>query len=341
MKISVALCTYNGSRFLQEQLESFTKQSRSPDEVVIVDDRSNDDTVAIAKAFARTAEFPISILENEANLGSTGNFEKAISLCSGDIIALSDQDDIWMPEKLERLESIFTSDPSVGMVFSDAVLVDERLVPIGIRLWAETFRPRDRAAFAAGRASKVLLQYNVVTGATMSFRRTLASAILPIPQLMGFIHDAWIALVASLGSRVVALDEKLVLYRQHTGQQLGAGLSRWEIARSDRYQLTLEDRRQAINRLDDFRDIIDEGFLKRLRRIAPDPEIVPSAAVFTSMLSSARKNIEEHIVHISARLALPPERHLRLLEIVGEMATGRYATFSRGWQSAALDLVRK
>lgn len=341
MKISIALCTYKGSLFLQEQLDSFAKQSRLPDELVLVDDNSEDDTVGIAHKFARRAPFPVRVVVNDFNVGSTRNFEKAIHLCNGDIIALSDQDDVWVPEKLKRLEPIFASDPAVGMVFTNATLVDDRLRPLRSRLWHETFRARDRAAFAEGRASKVLLQYNVVTGATMAFRRSIKDAILPIPTLPGYIHDAWIALIASLISHIVALDEKLVLYRQHPGQQLGAGLPRWKMARAQRYRLTIQDRRVAMNRLADFRKIIDSQFLQRLASEAVDPQLVPSPAVFEGMLLSAQKSIEQHIKHISARLELPSARLLRIPQIFEEMATGRYGIYSRGWQSAALDLVRK
>lgn len=341
MNISIALCTYNGSRFLSEQLASFAMQSRLPDEVVLVDDRSSDDTLSIARDFALNAPFPVVIVENEVNLGSTQNFEKAITLCTGDIIALSDQDDVWMPEKLERLARVFASRPEVGMVFSNASIVDDSLNPIDVSLWSETFRPRDRRAFASGRAAEVLLQYNVVTGATMAFRRELVKAIVPVPVLKEFIHDAWIALIASLASEIVAVKKDLIMYRQHSGQQLGAGLSRWEIPRSERYRLTIEDRLTAIARIDQFKRIINDEFLDRLRSIAPDPTKVPSSAEFEKMLINAHSSIMEHIEHISARLKLPAARPSRVADIIGEMATGRYREYSRGWQSAVLDLVRK
>lgn len=341
MKISVALCTYNGSRFLREQLESIAHQSRLPDEIVIVDDGSTDESVTIANEFAKTSLVSVAIHANDVNLGSTRNFARAIKLCSGDVIALSDQDDVWLPKKLERISTEFNSDPRVGMVFSNAMLADERLSPIGGNLWRESFRPRDRFAFSQGQATDVLLQYNVVTGATMAFRAALKPAILPIPILAEFIHDGWIALIAAMCSRVVALPENLINYRQHSEQQLGAGLSRWQIPRSERYRLTIADRELAIARLENFRHIFDLSFLELMRSVAPAPQLVPTLERFTHMLEQTSQRIEKHIAHIAARADLSEPRPYRLRRVIREMKTGRYEEFSRGWQSALLDLVRK
>ncbi len=103
-RISVALCTYNGERFLPQQLASMAKQTRLPDELVVCDDRSTDRTMALVREFAASSPYPVRIFENEHNLGFAANFERAIRLCEGDLIALSDQDDIWYPIRLERSE---------------------------------------------------------------------------------------------------------------------------------------------------------------------------------------------------------------------------------------------
>src|SRR6266567_6944512 len=104
-RISVAMCTYNGARFLREQLESIAAQSRLPDELVVCDDGSTDETVETIKAFVGRAPFAVRLEINSKNLGSTKNFEKAIGLCEGEIIALADQDDVWKPQKLAVLEA--------------------------------------------------------------------------------------------------------------------------------------------------------------------------------------------------------------------------------------------
>src|SRR6266550_1879624 len=133
------MCTYNGSLYLREQLDSIMRQTRLPDELVICDDCSVDETRQIIEDFASVAPFPVHLHVNEQNLGSTKNFEKAISLCEGDAIALADQDDVWNPFKLDRIETVLNSSPKVGLVFSDAEVVDEKLKPLGYNLWQLSF----------------------------------------------------------------------------------------------------------------------------------------------------------------------------------------------------------
>src|ERR1700760_1987549 len=116
-KISVALCTYNGERFLGRQLASIQQQTRLPDELVACDDCSTDRTLEILNDFAAAAGFPVNIIRNEEKLGVAANFERAIRLCQGSLIALCDQDDIWYPSRLERSEEEFVAHPDVGLVF--------------------------------------------------------------------------------------------------------------------------------------------------------------------------------------------------------------------------------
>ena len=123
MKISIALATYNGTRYLREQLDSFVAQSRPPDELVITDDNSTDDTISIIKSFASQAPFEIRYSVNEKNIGYTANFERAIQQCTGDLIFLSDQDDIWLPEKIARIEAEFEQNPAALLIMCDALLV--------------------------------------------------------------------------------------------------------------------------------------------------------------------------------------------------------------------------
>jgi glycosyltransferase involved in cell wall biosynthesis len=148
LSISVAMCTYNGSRFLPEQLASIARQTRQPDEMVVSDDGSTDATAEIVENFARSAPFPVRFIRNPRNLGSTKNFEQAIGLCSCDLIALSDQDDIWMPDKLARQAEMFELDPSLGGVFTDAELIDETGTLLCQRLWFSIyFSPSEQQKF--------------------------------------------------------------------------------------------------------------------------------------------------------------------------------------------------
>src|SRR5207248_1903508 len=122
--ISVAMCTFNGARFLDAQLESLAAQSRPPDELVVCDDCSSDNSREIITSFALRSAFDVRLVVNDKNLGTTKNFEKAIQLCQGPIIALADQDDVWYAHKLDRIERAFLASPSVVAVFSDADIID-------------------------------------------------------------------------------------------------------------------------------------------------------------------------------------------------------------------------
>ena len=199
MKISIALCTYNGAKYLEEQLESIALQTRVPDEMIICDDRSKDSTLEILRTFAARASFPVNIFLNEKNLGSTKNFEKAINLCTGDIIFLADQDDVWYPDKLEKIEKLFLISPSTGLVFTDAEVVDENLRPLGYTLWqSNAFNIKERNSFIQGKFIEVLLKRNVVTGSTMAFRSEFKKLFFPIPDI--WVHDGWIALLIAFVS---------------------------------------------------------------------------------------------------------------------------------------------
>jgi glycosyltransferase involved in cell wall biosynthesis len=118
--LSIAMCTYNGEAYIAEQLESFVKQTYLPSELVVCDDRSQDGTIPIVQDFARTAPFPVRIQVNQATLGVRKNFERAITLCTGDLIALSDQDDVWQREKLVRSVIALESAPNAAFTNASA-----------------------------------------------------------------------------------------------------------------------------------------------------------------------------------------------------------------------------
>lgn len=211
MKISIAMATYNGSRYLHEQLESFTVQSRLPDELVICDDGSSDDTLEILERFAATAPFGVHVVKNQVNLGYTQNFAKAMSLCAGDIIFLSDQDDVWFDNKIERVVSRFETCPECWIVVHDGRIVDEQ------RAWAGTTKLQQ---IRAGYGLKEL----PVTGALTALRHEMLQYALPIPPgIVG--HDAWLHnLCRIFENRRVLLAECLQSIRRHA-----ANTSEWVV----------------------------------------------------------------------------------------------------------------
>ncbi len=221
--ISVALCTYNGGRYLRGQLESIAGQTVQPCELVACDDGSSDDTIGILREFSRTAAFPVEIVRNPRNLGSTKNFEQAMRLCRGELIALCDQDDWWTPEKLGVLSEILVRGKS-GAVFSDGLLMDAQSKLAGKTFWDSIGFRRGVQAFrdASRRRERIseLLKRNVVPGAATMIRSDCREIVLPLPA--GWVHDGWLAWMMTLHSSIVACPRPLIHYRVHDDQQVGA-----------------------------------------------------------------------------------------------------------------------
>lgn len=332
-RVSVALCTYNGARYVPEQLESIASQTRLPYELVVCDDRSTDNTVDIVQAFASHAPFPVRVFVNDRTLGSTKNFEQAIQLCEGDLIALSDQDDVWRPRKLERMVAAFAASPGVGAVFTDGEVVDDRLRPLGYRLWeAAGFGPSRRERFEHGQAVEVLLENDVVTGATLAFRRDFLKAILPIPAI--WVHDAWITLLIAALGRVAIIDEPLVLYRHHSRQQIGvvqrprsSGLA-W--VRSSLADVLMNINGYVVKGDEEYSMYADQYKLACERLAAV---LDPSDR---RILSRCRAKAE----HFRARADMSNRRWMRFPMVMKELLGLRYHRYSSGNKGLAKDLVR-
>lgn len=317
------MCTYNGSAYLGEQLRSIAFQTLPPDEVVVCDDRSSDDSVAVVEAWAETVPFEVKIVRNPVQLGSTKNFGQAIEMCTGDVIVLADQDDEWLPAKLRRLANAFDADPAIGAVFTDAEVVDQNLQPLGYTMFeALRFDARKRGMIAQDRAFDLVLNEPFVTGATLAFRAGLKDHILPIPQFSEHvIHDRWIAIVVAAVSRLAVLNEPLIRYRQHPKQQIGA---------------TIVETRPA-DRMKSFQENNPDSYKKRLEfftvlreRLLADRSF-PARAGFLNALSA-------RITHYEARSAMPRGRVRRVPIIARELVSRRYAKYSAGAPSALKDL---
>lgn len=315
------MCTYNGAEFLPAQLESIAAQSRRPDEIVVCDDGSTDETISTIKGFGAT--LPITLHINEKNLGTIKNFEKAIKLCTGNVIVLSDQDDVWREDKLKQIQTAFEQNPTVGLVFSDAEIVDGKLNSLNRRMWNEVgFDTHKRKLITQGRALDVLITGWIVTGATMAFRSEYKNLALPIPTNIQMIHDGWIALTVASVANVVALDDPLIKYRQHERQQVGA-----PDRLSKQVQVT---KREA------------------LKRRNPNAELHKILETLEQRLSDHRNNFDcrtalafagNYSRHLDARANLPQRRINRLPTILRELLTWRYHEYANGFKSAAKDFV--
>lgn len=224
LEVSVALCTYNGARYLEEQLQSIVSQSRSVREIVVADDGSTDETLAIVRRVAAapgttSQGIEFRILEGGGH-GVTKNFERAIAACRFDLIALCDQDDIWTAGRLERQCAEFDSRPGLSLLFGDARLVNEHGSPVGATLF-DTLEvdAATRARLHAGAAFEIFLRRNIVTGATVMFRRGLTDTALPIPR--EWVHDEWLAIMAAAVGEVDLMESIVTDYRQHGNNQIG------------------------------------------------------------------------------------------------------------------------
>ena len=313
MRISVALCVYDGGPFLAQQLESIARQRRVPDELVICDDGSTDGSTGSVERFAVLADFPVRLHGNERNLRTTKNFERAIGLCQGDVIVTADQDDAWYPDKLARIEAEFQRSPDVGLAFSDADLIDGMGRPIGGRLWRSVgFRESARREIDRGDAFQVLLRRPVITGAAMAFRSAIRERVLPIPE--EWTHDHWIGLIAASTTRLMPIGEPLMQYRRHPKNQVGVN----GVTTAERIRRSLE--------ADPSRYLAEARRFEVLRtRLADRPDLLDE--------------IDRKIAHVRARGMLPPGRIRRLPGILRELATLRYARYSGSSLASARDLL--
>jgi len=222
MRISIALCTYNGEKYIREQLISLLNQTILPDEIIVCDDNSTDDTVSIINTFSNENQFNIFV--NTKNIGTIKNFEKAISLTTGDIIFLSDQDDIWYPDKIEKMINAFDNNLGNLLVFSNGDLIDGNGVLIGSTLWDKwDFNLEIRKNWKNNELAfnDLFKNNNKVTGATVAFCKELKNNILPINIPFEYWHDVWIALHASGLNGLHFIEESLIQYRIHSNQQIG------------------------------------------------------------------------------------------------------------------------
>lgn len=318
-ELSIALCCCNGGQYIDTQLKSLACQTRQPDELIVCDDRSDDDTAQQVMRFARRAPFPVRLVINPRRLGATANFDQAIGLCQGRLIALCDQDDRWHPAKLEALEQELRRRDDAGYAWCDALLTDPALRPSGRRLW-QVLGPvaSQQRLLEQGQGVQVLVRNNVVTGAMMMFRAELRDLFRPIPQ--AWMHDAWIALVLTATGACAMVQQPLADYRQHPQQQIGArrhGL--W------RQMQTAHRMEQGYFQQDLLRWEAAVSHLDRLgRRVRREED---------------RQLVRHRRDHARRRLAMRNDRDRRHELAAQECWSGGYGRFAMGWRSLMQDLV--
>lgn len=322
--VSVALCTYNGARFVVEQLESILAQTYPVTEIIVSDDGSTDDTLALIERLANAqsgAGPDIRVLPaNDSPLGPARNFERAIGECSSDLIALSDQDDAWYPHRVEACVERLDTDPSIQLIVSDAELVDSRLRPKGTTVLG-TLAPE----FRGGGAPPVdeLLRANAFPGMTFLFRRTLAERALPIPE--HWLHDYWILLVALAERGLSVVDEPLVRYRQHDANVVGVAEVRG-----------VELGRGLLNRLRGTDRSAQRGAdLDRIRWCAATKAVASLNFADATIANRYLGKLHFESGRPHATTAFPQ----RATRVLAALATGKYSRYSRwGWKGFVRDL---
>ncbi|MDD3886765.1 MAG: glycosyltransferase [Victivallaceae bacterium] len=314
MKISVAIALYRGEKFIGEALASILEQSTPPDEIVLCDDSPDEATLEAASTYIVDYPGIVRYFRNKERLGVSANFEKAVTLCTGDLIFLADEDDVWRPDKIARFSAALRDG---GGVFSDSLLVDAELTPIGGSHWStRDFKANELRRMEANPSAQreLFLRRVLPAGHDMAFRAELKSLLLPFPPLANS-HDSWIGLAVAMTSKWSIIDDKLTLFRQHADN----------LSRPDRQGMIarlLDSRRACAAQWNlDFFRFADE----RLRGEVDDE----TAVLLLERLAFAEKRAA------LGRLGFPA----RLTAAIGLWQSGDYRRFGRGALNAIQDMV--
>jgi glycosyltransferase involved in cell wall biosynthesis len=336
MRISVALSTYNGSRFLRQQLQSLEDQTLRPDELVVRDDASDDETRRILEEFAARASFRVELELGSRRLGSTPSFERVLERCTGDIIALCDQDDVWRSDKLEVIHRTFSERAAVGLVFTNAALIDGAGAPLRHNVWdVFPFDANGRWMLRRNVLAFMLTRFSA-PGCTIAYRAEHQPVVLPFPPILRsqdppMHHDRWILTMVAAVADVLPLQDCLVSYRLHADQQIGlgrffdarsTGSRRWNVYRA---RLKWGDMVRELGQI--------LATVPIVRQCLVEQRPVPSAAQAVVLL-------DEFVEHLEFRRRLPHARPRRAFAVGRAWVRGDYHRYANGMWSAVADVLR-
>ena len=325
MRISVALATYQGERFLREQLDSYLCQTRPPDELCVSDDGSGDGTIRIIEEFHRRAPFPVRLVAPAERLGTNGNFEHAATNCTGEVILFSDQDDVWLKSHIEELVTPIEADERIMAVASNSTYVNEQLVPTGVDTQqSERFSNamRDSTRRMSRNQFRHVLQHRISAGHGMAFRACILPLLVPFSR--NWIYDQWVFILAAAAGSVTYGTMPLTLHRQHERQDVA------------NRKVDLRDwAGRSANRSEESECKDEEKWRELLTRVREHPSLVnaPDAVEYA---------LEQKLDFVARRArirrsALPA----RLALTTRELITGRYHRWGRGMLTFARDLYGK
>lgn len=198
--VSVCIATYNGEKYLKDQLRSILNQISCMDEIIISDDGSTDNTISIIESFKDSR---IHIYKNLGSHGFKNNFENGLKYCKGDVIFLSDQDDVWLSNKYDKMCSIINE---YDLVVSDSTVTDENL---------NTIFPSFFQYFGSGPGILKNIIRSSYYGSCMAFNRKILDYSIPFPKTQEIGHDLWLGLIAELKGTVTFYPQPLIYYRRH------------------------------------------------------------------------------------------------------------------------------
>ncbi|AQG82422.1 glycosyl transferase family 2 [Spirosoma montaniterrae] len=301
-------------------------QKQHPDEVVVCDDQSTDNTIEILQQLAAEAPFPVHISQNSTRLGFNKNFEGALSACTGDLIFICDQDDHWLPEKISRMTQYMIDHPEAQLTFCNSWVTDEDLNGRESRFWEWIrFDKQAQKRWKSGDMMDVMLDGNRVMGCATVIRRTYLATILPIPtEIPGYIYDGWIGLVGAAENTIHFLDIPLQLYRTHGQQEVGVRVE------EPMERIRLRDRlsRHRAKKLAPLREKQAQlTVINRLlsERVSPDAPGIPL--------------LRRRLSHFTMRSCLPHDRIKRLGPVLNSLRQGnykRYADVAANWYAPYL-----
>ncbi len=316
------MATFNGAQYVLEQLKSFNAQTRLPDELIVFDDNSGDGTASLLRSFESQAKFPVRTIINDNNIGYAKNFSAALIACKGDVVFLSDQDDVWLPNKIERVLKVFEQNTEAELVIHDLEFCDKDLTPIG-----------------QTKLERMALGHNVVrdyvVGMATAIRGEFLRLCLPIPETPGLAHDRWLHDCALAIDGKIVLDEVLALYRRHGCNATAGAILNSPMAPNwwSYYWAKLKE----------------PSLLKMLPEIPPSPLLV-WISVQGDVLQKrgylddealekiiAHENRKAEIMRARARLLKRP-RFLRVAGVARLLFSGAYAEFF-SLKSALKDLI--
>jgi glycosyltransferase involved in cell wall biosynthesis len=305
MKISIALCTYNGAKYLEEQLKSLAEQTLKADEIIICDDNSSDNTVNIIDRYKDNLNIKLTV--NKVNLGVTKNFEQAVSLCQGDIIFLCDQDDVWDKNKVKIMSEKMIEEKT-GICCCDGIVADENLKQIdSYTLWNTS----GLSKIDLNRFSPYSLINNYCfTGMALCFRKNFTKYFMPISE--NAVHDEWIAFIISCFSKVSFVNQKLVVYRQHSEQKIGINSIKslkeiWKFLRLCK----IADMEKETRKFEDL--------ALKLKQLEMEANLITA--------------IENKIKHLKRRTS---RSKFRFFVLTAELISGQYKKYSNGTYKAFL-----